>query len=489
MESNRVSRRQFLWSTAAWTGGIALSGLTSSCKARLTDPQTPGRESRPNILFLAVDDLRTQLNCYGHKETVSPAIDQLASEGIVFGRAYCQVPVCGASRASLMTGIRPNHPARFTDAGSRADQDTPNAITLAEHFKNNGYHTISNGKIFHYVADSADSWSEKPWRVYDYDTDKKGDWGAHHFNKIWLNPASKQAINPKTGRGPFWEMADVPDDAYDDGKTAEKTIEDLRRMKAGNQPFFIACGFSKPHLPFNAPKKYYDLYDPAQLDLADNRFAITGKPPECTNSNEIQNYSLVSDWPDKEAFHRQARHAYYACVSYVDALIGKILAELKALDLDKNTIIVLWGDHGWHLGEHNFWGKHNTLNNALQVPLIVRVPGSKQNLQTDALVEFVDIYPSLCEFAGLSYPASHTLEGKSFAPLLNNPNQPWKEAVFSQWKKANAVKTDRYLYTEWSSGSKMLFDHQSDPQENINIANKPELAGTVAYLSSLLKTS
>jgi arylsulfatase A-like enzyme len=165
MHCNRVSRRQFLRSTAAWTGGIVLSGLTTSCKTRLAGTPAAHRESRPNILFLAVDDLRTQLNCYGHKETISPAIDQLASEGIVFGRAYCQVPVCGASRASLMTGIRPNYPARFTDAGSRADQDTPKAITLAKHFKNNGYHTISNGKIFHYVADSADSWSEKPLRV------------------------------------------------------------------------------------------------------------------------------------------------------------------------------------------------------------------------------------------------------------------------------------------------------------------------------------
>ena len=191
------------------------------------------------------------------------------------------------------------------------------------------------------------------------------------------------------------------------------------------------------------------------------------------NSGEFKAYSRIEGWPDEEAFHRKARHAYYASVSYVDALIGKILDELKTLELDENTIVVLWGDHGWHLGEHNFWGKHNTLNNALQAPLIVRAPRMPRGIVTHALVEFVDIYPSLCELAGMARPESHKLAGYSFAPLLSRPDLPWKEAVFSEWNAGRAVKTDRYLYTEWESGSKMLFDHYNDQDENINLALDP----------------
>lgn len=489
MQSGRVSRRQFLRAGLAAGGGFALHGVLSASPARAAEAASlPSGASRPNVLFIAVDDLRTQLGCYGHGQTLSPAIDRVAAEGIVFGRAYCQVPVCGASRASLMTGIRPDYAVkRFTDAGTRADKDVPDAATLGQHFKSHGYYTVSNGKIFHYKGDSAASWSERPWRVHDYDTDGHGDWGAYHFDKIWLDPASKGKVNPKTGRGPYWEAADVPDEAYEDGRVAAKTIEDLRRLKAKNQPFFLACGFSRPHLPFNAPKRYFDLYEPSKIDLADNRIGIADKPKECTNSGEINSYSEIAGWPKDEAFHRQARWAYYACVSYVDAQIGKVMAELKALELDTNTIVVIWGDHGWHLGEHNFWGKHNTLNNALQVPLIVRAPGFRGNRRTEALVEFVDIYPSLCELAGLPHPASHRLDGKSFVPLLTAPELAWKEAVFSEWHGGKAVKTDRYLYTEWASGSRMLFDHRTDPEENVNIAGTAEHAEVTARLSRLLR--
>lgn len=481
MRQHILSRRRFMKQAS-----IAASCMLSGCLAPSgRDVSNPRSGRRPNVLFLAVDDLRTQLGCYGQSQVISPHIDRLAAEGLLFKRAYCQVPVCGASRASLLTGIRPDHASgRFTHAGSRADQDAPQADTLGAHFQKHGYETLSNGKVFHYVNDSASSWSRSPWRVYDYDTEGRGDWGAYHFEKIWLDPDSRNHLSQRD-RGPWHEAADVPDEAYEDGKVAAQTIRDLGRLAGSDRPFFLACGFSRPHLPFNAPKRYYDLYNPQELELADNRFAISDKPAECRNSDEIRSYSQLEGWPDGESFHRKARHGYYACVSYVDALIGRILEELKTLDLDQNTIIVLWGDHGWHLGEHNFWGKHNTLNNALQAPLIVRAPGQRQGLASNALVEFVDIYPSLCELAGLPQPG-HTLDGRSFVPLLKDPDQSWKEAVFSEWGTGKAVKTDRYLYTEWTSGSRMLFDHVTDPDENTNIASASQYQSVVGYHRALL---
>lgn len=486
MYRNTFSRRRFLRHASTLVAGSLLSGCLPISRRSVLPPHS---SQQPNILFVAVDDLRTQLGCYGRSQVISPNIDRLAAGGTVFERAYCQVPVCGASRASLLTGIRPDHAAgRFTHAGSRADQDAPEAAPLGRHFLQHGYETISNGKIFHYVQDSADSWSCPPWRVYDYDTDGHGDWAAFHFDKIWLNTESQNHISQK-GRGPWYEAADVPDDAYEDGRMAEKTIRDLRRLAGGDRPFFLACGFSRPHLPFNAPQKYYDLYDPQELELADNRFPIANKPPECGNSGEIKAYSRIDGWPADESFHRRALHAYYACVSYIDALIGRILEELKVLRLDRNTIVVLWGDHGWHLGEHNFWGKHNTLNNALQVPLIIRAPGQRSGTSTRALVEFVDIYPSLCELANLPLPAGHTLDGQSFVPLLSRPDQPWKEAAYSEWGTGRSVKTDRYLYTEWAGGSGMLFDHAADPDENINIAYEDRYRSVVDYHRTLLKNS
>jgi iduronate 2-sulfatase len=468
-----------------WCWIIALVFLATGV-AHPAQGQSPS-PPRKNVLMIVVDDLRPQLGAYGHAETLTPQMDRLAADGVVFRRAYCQVPVCGASRASLMTGIRPDFTdpitsnGRFYGAGSRADREAPSAITLPRHFKNHGYYTLSNGKVFHVLQDSQSAWSEAPWWPH---------YGSltEDFDHVWLDPDSRNHINPNTGRGPYFEIADVPDDAYPDGKIAMKSIADLRRLKGTNQPFFLACGFLRPHLPFNAPKRYYDLYDLAGVQIADNRFMPTNAPGALNNSSEIGGYGKVAGrWPCDMDFHREARRAYYASVSYIDALIGLLVDELKALELYDSTLIVIWGDHGWHLGEHNFWGKHNTLNNALHSPLIVRAPGSPGGVQTSALVEFVDVYPSLCDLAGLPYPAKQ-LHGTSFVPLMLEPNRQWKEAVFSEWHvgKARAVKTDRYLYTEFGNGARMLFDHEADPQENNNIAGLPENAPVVAHLSGLI---
>ena len=477
-KNQHPSRRDFLCRSAA-VAAMSLTGGSFATSKALTNAHEEQVGTKDNVLFIAVDDLRmAAMGAYGVTQVKTPNIDRFAADATVFKRAYCQYPICMPSRASLMTSMR--------TVGRRADQGPSKAsTTLGQHFKDHGYTTVANGKIFHTIADSADSWSEPSWRVYDYEVDTEGDWGKYHFDKIWLQPESRDHISER-GRGPYWEAADVDDFDYEDGQVVQKSLEDMRRLHQTNQPFFLAVGLHRPHLPFNAPKRYFDLYDPDEIDLADNRFAIANQPGALRNSGEIGNYSMIDGWPEEEHFHRQARHAYFACVSYVDALIGKLLDELKALNIYDNTVIVLWSDHGWLLGEHNFWGKHNTLNESIQVPLIVRAPGHKTGTRTPALVELLDIYPSLCELTGLPHPDSHELEGKSFAPLLEDPEQPWKEAVFSEFRESRVVKTDRYIYTEWKNGDRMLFDHLKDPNENVNVADEPEYAEAVSYMRGLL---
>lgn len=467
-----MDRRMFL-------SAIGLGLLGTALPTAGADNQALSK--KPNILFIAVDDLRPQLGCYGHNETLSPNIDKLASQGTIFERAYCNVPVCGPSRVSVLTGIR------TTSSQWKSSSLKQEFSSLPSYFRKHGYYALSNGKVFHHMNDRKDDWSEPPWRSVEI-YHGKGDWAGYNNYGVWQDERSSENISHKK-RGPYCEAADVPDNAYQDGKVAEKTIADLKRMAKFNRPFFLACGFWRPHLPFNAPKKYWDMYKREDVALASNRFKPKDLPNPCRTSGEIDGYALTGQRKRSEAFHQEARHAYYACVSYVDAQIGKMINELDTLGLAENTIIVLWGDHGWNLGEHNFWGKHNTLNNSLHSPLIVCAPGTKRKNRTNRLVEFVDIYPSLCELAGLPIPEH--VQGKSFMPLMNNPEQEWKSAVFCKWSGCDAVKTDRYLYTEWSKGNKvshrMLFDHKTDPLENINIAGTPQAKDTVDRLSRILQ--
>ena len=426
-----------------------------------------------NVLFIAIDDLRPELGCYGDEWIQSPNIDRLAADGIVFERAYCQIAVCGASRASVLTGLRPTH-ERFRDYSAYAEKDAPGATTLPEEFRKHGYHCISNGKIFHHQFDTADrSWSEPSWR-------------PSINERTPLNPESETMIGGTKNRGPVFEAADVTDHAYHDGQVADKTIEDLKRMKESGQPFFIACGFRKPHLPLYAPKKYYDLYDPKDIAVADNQYRPKNAPTALKGSSEIHNYHDRGMEYNSQEWHRSLRHAYYACVSYVDAQVGRVLQELDDLDLRDNTIIVLWGDHGWHLGEHNFWGKHNVMHLATHAPLIVAGPGVPGGQRSPQLVEFVDIYPTLCDLAGIT-TTNQGLQGTSFIPLLSDPNRAWKKAAFSSYGPAVSVITHRYNYAEFENGEKMLYDLKNDPEENVNIADNPEQQMLVIQLSQLLK--
>ena len=451
--------------------------LATSCKDSIKDRKT----KKSNILFIAVDDLRPELGCYGQDHIHSPNIDELASEGVQFNRAYCQSPVCGPSRASLLTGLYVKSDNWWAE---RLEEEF---VTLPGFLKENGYTTLSLGKVFHNMRDCQDDWSSEPWRSEAIYHGEK-DWARYNTYGLWQNDASEKHINEQTHRGPYDEKAEVPDTAYQDGKLAQEAISRLQKLEDSKKPFFLACGFWRPHLPLNAPAKYWELYDREDINMARNRYRPKNLPDQCRNSGEIFQYGRVEGYYNTDAFHRETRHAYYACVSYVDAQIGKILDELERLDMAENTIIVLWGDHGWHLGEHDFWGKHNTLENAVQSPLIIKAPGN-QTGERNQLVGLIDIYPTLIDMTDLEKP-SH-LEGKSFRNIIMDRGATGREAVFSEFGGGNCVITDRYLYTEWSKNdsivARMLFDHKKDPNENQNVAANPQYQDAVNKHSRILE--
>lgn len=431
---------------------------------------------RPNVLFIAVDDLRPEIGCYGMPHIHSPNIDRLASTGTVFERAYCMVPTCGASRAALMTSIRP-HPTRFINHLAWAEKDAPGITTLNTHFKNNGYTTISNGKIFHHPTDSEVGWSQPAWRP-------KGP-----TYKLEKSLAAAKTTPKK--RGPAYESANVEDDFYKDGKLANKAIQDLRRLKKEGNPFFLAVGFFKPHLPFVAPKKYWDLYDPETIHLPETYHRPKNAPDAAIhNSGELRAYAgIPRKGPVSDETARNMIHGYYACVSYTDANIGKLLDELDRLDLANDTIVVLWGDHGWNLGEHTLWCKHSCFETSMHAPLIVKVPGKYAGQKTAALTEFIDIYPSLCELCGLEVPEH--CQGESFVPLLKEPTAKGKPFAIGRFGTGDTIRSDNFRYTEYSGKqqdveAKMLYDHEHDPAEDNNVVNRPKLKEDVQQLSQQL---
>lgn len=439
-------------------------------------------DDRPNVLFIAVDDLRPELACYGQEHIHSPNIDKLAESGFLFERAYCMVPTCGASRASLMTGIRPTR-NRFKTYLASAEKEVPNIKTMNTHFKENGYYTLSLGKVFHHANDNARGWSEPAWRP-------KADWYRVPENAKLHEERQKKG---KRSRGPAWEAGDVEDNAYADGMIADHALEELARLSKQDQPFFMAVGFLKPHLPFIAPKKYWDLYDADQISLPENYYVPKDAPKESIHSfGEMRAYAgIPAKGPVSDETARKLIHGYYSCVSYTDAQIGKLLAELDRLKLAENTIVVLWGDHGWNLGEHTMWCKHCCYETSMQIPLIVRAPGMQGGERRTSLVESIDIYPSLAELAGLSLPEH--LQGQSFVPLLKDPNADWDNTAVGRYQSGDTIRTDQYRYTDYSQGngkviSSMLYDHNSDPDENENVLKgHGELAESLQKMLNSIK--
>lgn len=446
---------------------ISLSGLTA--------------QNQPNVLFIAVDDLRPELGCYGKSQIKSPNIDKLAESGILFTRSFCNIPVCGASRASLLSGLRPNQ-HRFLNFSCFQDKDVPGVVSLPMHFRNNGYTTVSLGKVYHHETDGMGSW-DRVWRPSPSTPTDWLDYQTELNIKTYKSPAA---------RGCPYEKADVPDNAYFDGRIADRAMDELRQFKKEGKPFFLAVGFLKPHLPFNAPKKYWDLYPGEQIRLAPNPFRPEGAPDAAMhNFGELRAYySIPEKGPVADSTALKLVHGYYACVSYTDAQIGKLLDELDRLGLSKNTIVILWGDHGWHLGEHGLWCKHCNFEKVLHTPLILKAPGMKAGLKSSGMVEYVDIYPSLCELAGLPLP--YHLQGRSFVPLIKDPDKPWKEEVYCRWIRGETIITKTHAYTEWfddksgRSFARMLYDHTSDPEENVNISEKPDNQNLITVLKEKL---
>jgi len=463
----------------------------------------PAPTKRLNVLFIASDDLRSQLGCYGDRMVKSPNLDRLAGRGLVFQRAYCQQALCSPSRISLLSGRHPWTTGIY-QIGPSLRSKLPDVVTLPQHFKNHGWHARSLGKVFHIGIDDPASWSEASW------VSKAPRYGPEGRAKVSvaaqaLLAAGKQDPDKGPGRsffaGPAFEAPDVEDDALTDGDTARKAIEALREVaKKPGQPFFLAVGFVNPHVPWVAPKKYFDLYNPADIKLPDNRYPPRNAPAFAAKSGD--DFYWYANVPRNRLiapeFGRQCLQGYLPAISYVDACVGRVMDELDRLGLLENTVIVFWGDHGYYMGEHNWWGgKHNNYEGATRAPLIVSAPGMKgAGRQTAALVEFVDIYPSLAELCGLPQPAG--LEGKSFAPLLNEPGRPWDKVAFSEYPKGKnqgtAMRTERYCYVEWTDKrgrvvARELYDHATDPQENENVADNPQSARLLEALSKQLKTS
>lgn len=453
-----------------------------------------------NVLFIAVDDLRPEIGCYGATHMKSPNIDKLASNGLLFERAYCQVAVCNPSRNSILSGCRPDTTGVF-DNQHFLRPNMPDVLTLPQHFKKNGYTAISLGKIFHHSekepGDDPQSWSEPAW----YHGEPYRHWFAKesldYVKELKALPKDKQ---PKQLRAAPFEAANEPDASYPDAQTAAKAIETLQRLKAQGKPFFLGVGFVKPHLPFTCPQKYWDMYPADTIKLASNAYKPKAAPePAFHNNYELRSYGTV---PPKgevaDAIALNLIRGYRACVSFMDAQLGRVLDELDRLGLRENTIVVFWGDHGYHLGENGVWTKMTNFELGTHAPLIVSVPGQKTAGQrSKVLVEHVDMYPTLAQLCGLPQPKH--LEGTSFVPLIEKPDQPWKKAAFSQYLRpgkppimGRSIRTDRWRYTEWRDPKENLvgtelYDETNDPQENTNVAGEPAHAETAKQLAEQLK--
>ncbi len=477
-------------------------GDASKAKLNLSYPDYFFSGSKPgpakkNVLFIAIDDLRPALGCYGDKTAITPNIDRLAARGTVFNRAYCQLAVCAPSRLSLMSGRRPDT-IEVWDLNTHFRQAIPKVVTLPQHFKNNGYQTRSIGKIYHGGgAPSQDppSWSEEP--TLDTNRDPK------------LRYATPENLSGKGLKRSASESANVHDNAYIDGLICEHALDALATCGKSEKPFFLAVGFKKPHLPFCAPKRYWDLYDRKDIPAPLTAKHPKGAPELAVRSwKELEGYTdIPEDGVLGLAKIQELRHGYYACVSYIDAQVGRLLDQLDTTGLAGNTVICIWGDHGFHLGEQGLWTKANNYELSTRVPLIFSVPNQPNpGSSTHALVELVDVFPSLADACGLEVPDG--IEGISLMPLLGNPDQVWKSAAFSQYPRSRtgnrhrrhgdimgyAVRTNHHRYVEWRDWktgkveAHELYDHRSDPDETTNLASDPEHAEQIKTLGKVLTT-
>ena len=441
------------------------------------------KKAKPNILFIAIDDLRPELGAYGNKVVQSPNLDRLANEGFLFNNHFVQVPTCGASRYSMLTGMRPVSRAHlknniFEHAVDGIEKEIPE--TFVHHLKRNGYRTVGIGKITHSVDGFIYGYTEKPserkelplsWDEFLFDSNKWGTgWNAFFGYADGSNrQGMKRQVKP-------YEKGAVEDDGYPDGIMADMAIAKLKELKNQDKPFFLGLGFFKPHLPFNSPAKYWDLYDPEEIPISKNKYIPKNVHKSSLHkSGEINGYHLTDEKASLEApvsdeYMRKLTHAYYACVSYTDAQVGKVLDELKSLGLEENTIVVVWGDHGWHLGDQQIWAKHTVFENSLRSAFMIKVPGKNGNT-IDDIVESVDIYPTLLELCGVS--KTHKTDGNSLLPLLNGQKESNDGVAYGYYRNGISVRNDRYRLSKYfreEMPNVELYDHETDPMESVNIA-------------------
>jgi iduronate 2-sulfatase len=448
--------------------------------------------SRPNVLLICVDDLKPVLGCYGDQLAHSPNIDALAARGLRFDAAYCNQAVCAPSRNALLTGLRPQTLGIY-DLGTFFRAARPDAVTLPQYFKQHGYRTEGVGKIFHVGHGNHNdplSWSVPHWgaKVVGYALpESRASKGLTREEALFDNVPAERAN--KLPKGAAYEAADVSDEAYADGAVAAEAMRRIQgaasRRASGEtaEPFFLAVGFVKPHLPFCAPKKYWDLQDRAAFELPHRKTPPEGAPKFApTTWGELRQYAGVPDQGElSDDLVRTLIHGYYAATSYMDAQVGRVIKALDDAGLADDTIIVFWGDHGWHLGDHGMWSKHTNYQQAARIPLLIVAPGvTSPGTSTARLVESVDLYPTLASLAGLPAPAG--LDGMDLSATLRDPHAPTKEAIFHVFPRGPrlgvAVRTDRYRLVAWTPNradqgdvAYELYDYQSDPEETRNLAD------------------
>jgi len=458
------------------------------CVAITSLPAFAEAKDRPNVLLILVDDLKPSFGAYGDKWVHSPNLDRLAARGVRFDRAYCNQAVCAPSRNNLMTGARSTSLGVYS-LGYHFRRAIPDAVTMPQHFKKHGYHAAGIGKVFHIGHGNVNdkhSWSVPfhPDKVIDYVLPESTEGKLTREEALFSNKPARGL-----SRGAAWEKADVADGAYADGRIAAEGIRRLEAYKKSGQSFFLALGFTKPHLPFCAPTKYWDLYDPAKLPLAKNPVPPEGAPKYALKTlGELNQYKPVPQRPPlEESLVRTLIHGYYASLSYMDAQVGLVLDALERLELDENTIIVVWGDHGYHLGDLGGWTKHTNYEQANRIPIIVAGPGvEKPGRGSGALVETVDIYPTVAELAGLPAPTGpQPIDGKSLVPILRGAKDSVKDHAYHCYPKGSrlgrAVRTERYRLVEWKTwgpnAKKLpaefeLYDYEKDPHETKNLAKE-----------------
>lgn len=486
---------------------LALTPAVASAKPA----ENKKADNRPNVLLIAVDDMKPWIGPYGDPIAKTPSMDRLASQGTTFSNAYCQVALSGPTRSSLMTGLNPDHTGVWWLMGSFR-KNNPDIVTMPQALKENGYETVGVGKVYHPLRDKAVKDDPLSWSL-----------------PYVKSPGATYAL--ANGRVAT-ECADVPDNGYVDGIIAEEAVKTLHKLKENDKPFFLGVGFKKPHLPFCAPKKYWDMYERDQMPLAKFQdMASNDVEYAYHNSLEVKGYSDIPPFESyidtkhlDEDTQRRLIHAYYACISYTDAQVGKVLDALEKEGLADNTIVILYGDHGYHLGDHGLWNKMTNFENATHVPLIVSAPGMKKGVKSESMVEFLDVFPTVCELT--KTPQPQKLDGKSLVPALKNPKAKIKDYAMSQYSRTTtenytistdtdlkgkakeleedihgyAIRDPRYRLVEWTKGFKtyqpfdeakvigyQLFDYQKDPEERHNVANDPAYANVVKKLKKQLR--